>query len=325
MALYLVTGGCGFIGSHLVDALVAQGHGVRVLDDLLTGGGEYIPHGVQVILGDIADFDVVADAMAGVDGCFHLAAIASVARCSENPVRANRVNLGGTVNILAAARPAAGRKPIPVVYASSAAVYGSNINVPLPETAETRPLSQYGVDKLASEMHAQVAARIHGVPSIGLRFFNVYGPRQDPMSPYSGVISIFADRIRRREPITFFGDGGQTRDFVYVSDVVRCLVLCQHHLQEQGTGVTVADVFNVCSGISMSILQLAQTMMDLARRSVVVDYRHPREGDIRASAGDPSAASSRLGFVAHTQLREGLSQLLALSDAAFHKLPGSKA
>lgn len=278
-----------------------------------------------MILRDVADFDVVADAMTGVDGCFHLAAIASVTRCSENPVRANRVNLGGTVNILAAARPAAGWNPIPVVYASSAAVYGSNTNVPLPETAGTRPLSQYGVDKLASEMHAEVAARIHGVPSIGLRFFNVYGPRQDPMSSYSGVISIFADRIRRGESITFFSDGSQTRDFVYVSDVVRCLVLCQHHLQAQRTGVNVADVYNVCSGTATSILQLAQTMMDLARQSVVVEYGHPREGDIRISAGDPSAASRRLGFVAHMQLREGLSQLLSLSHAAYPKLPRSKA
>jgi UDP-glucose 4-epimerase len=309
MALYLVTGGCGFIGSHLVDALVAQGHGVKVLDDLLTGKREYIPHGVQITVGDIADYGVVADAMAGVDGCFHLAAIASVARCSENPVRANRVNLGGTVNILAAAKAAAVQNPIPVVYASSAAVYGSNTSVPLAETAGTRPLSQYGVDKLASEMHAEVAARIHGVPSIGLRFFNIYGPRQDPLSPYSGVISIFADRIGRGEPITFFGDGMQTRDFVYVGDVVRCLVICAHYLQAQ-RGAVAANVFNVCSGTATSILRLAEILMDLACQTVTVDYGHSREGDIRVSTGDPNAASRGLGFAVRTQLREGLSQLL---------------
>ena len=325
MARYLVTGGCGFIGSHLVDALVAQGHTVRVFDDLSTGGRDYIPQGVQMILGDVADSDMVAGAMTGVDGCFHLTAIASVARCSEDTVRANRVNLGGTVNILAAARPAAGRNPIPVVYASSAAVYGSNMNVPLAEAAEARPLSQYGVDKLASEMHAEVAARIHGVPTIGLRFFNIYGPRQDPVSPYSGVISIFADRISRCEPITVFGDGRQTRDFVYVGDVVRCLVLCQHHLQAKPVGVTVADVFNVCSGTATPILQLAETMMDLTRQSVTIEYAQPRKADIRVSTGDPSAASRRLGFAVHTQLRDGLSQLLSSSNGALHKLPGTKA
>jgi UDP-glucose 4-epimerase len=188
---YLVTGGCGFIGSHLVDALCRAGHSVRILDDLSTGSLAYTPCSVEVIRGDVADLYSVKIAMRDVDGCFHLAAVASVERCNLDWPGTHRTNLAGTVAVFDAAR----KRSTPVVYASSAAVYGNNPDV-LTEDAVPRPISAYGADKLGCELHGSVAHRVHRVPNCGLRFFNVYGPRQDPNSPYSGVITIFSNRIR---------------------------------------------------------------------------------------------------------------------------------
>ena len=224
MAFWLVTGGCGFIGSHLVDALLARGDKVRVLDDLSTGRRSNLPGGVEVMVGDVADASAVARAMAGVDGCFHLAAVASVQRGNEDWLGTHRVNLTGTIAVFDAARTCNRKGPVPVVYASSAAVYGDNPDMPLSESAATAPLSAYGADKLGCELHGRVAWQVHKVPSTGFRFFNVYGPRQDPKSPYSGVIAIFADKVAENREITVNGDGGQVRDFVYVADVVRHLV-----------------------------------------------------------------------------------------------------
>ena len=249
MGFYLVTGGCGFIGSHLVDALAYAGHRVRVLDDLSTGKVENVSVPVELLVGDAGDRETVARAMAGVDGCFHLAAVASVVRANEDWCGTHRANLTATVNVMDAARSV--RCQVPVVYASSAAVYGDNPAVPLDEDATTRPLTAYGADKLGCELHARVAGQVHGVPTSGLRFFNVYGPRQDPSSPYSGVISIFADRMARGEGITVFGDGMQERDFVYVGDVVRHLIAGMEHAD------TDAAVYNVCTGRATTILELA--------------------------------------------------------------------
>lgn len=209
MAFYLVTGGCGFIGSHLASALVAAGHWVRILDDLSTGKRENAPAAAELIVGDVADPSDVAAAMHGVDGCFHLAAIASVQRCVADWAGSHRVNLEGAIHVFDAARRARPGKTLPVVYASSAAVYGDNPNTPLDEAAELKPLSAYGADKVGCELHARVAAHVYGVPTIGLRFFNVYGPGQDPSSPYSGVILIFAKRIVAGEELTVFVDGEQ--------------------------------------------------------------------------------------------------------------------
>lgn len=177
MARYLVTGGCGFIGSHLVDALVAAGHDVRILDDLSTGKRANVPGIDDIVIGDVSDANVVANAMAGMDGCFHLAAIASVQRLNEEWGLTHRVNLTGAVNVFDAARNANPAGPVPVVYASSAAVYGDNPAVPLTEDAEKRPLTAYGADKLGCEQHARVAGNVHGVPTTGFRCFNIYGPR----------------------------------------------------------------------------------------------------------------------------------------------------
>ena len=222
MSLYLVTGGAGFIGSHLCDALIGRGDSVRVLDDLSTGHRANLPDGVDLVVGDIADPETASRATAGVDGCFHLAAIASVERGINDWLGTHRANLTGAIAIFEAIRRH-GTK-VPVVYASSAAVYGDSRTLPIPETAERRPLSAYGADKLGCELHAVTASHVHGIPTVGLRFFNVYGPRQDPKSPYSGVISIFCERILNGMPIQIYGDGAQTRDFIHVSDVVAALL-----------------------------------------------------------------------------------------------------
>jgi len=305
MALYLVTGGCGFIGSHLTDALLARGDSVRILDDLSTGRRDNVPANVEVMVGDVADAALVRRAMAGVAGCFHLAAIASVQRSVEDWLGAHRANLTGAIAVFDAARNAAGPNPIPVVYASSAAVYGDNADVPLAETATTRPLTAYGVDKYGCELHGYVGWHVHRVPSTGMRFFNVYGPRQDPKSPYSGVIAIFAERIAADTEIVINGDGLQVRDFVFVEDVVRHLMAAmQDH-------PPVARVFNVCTGQATTVLALAEAIGQVAGRVPKLRHGPGRPGDIRLSIGNPAAAITALGIQAKTTLVEGLRPTLA--------------
>lgn len=304
MALYLVTGGCGFIGSHLCDALLARGDQVRVIDDLSTGKLENKPAGAELVRGDVADPELVRAAMAGVAGCFHLAAIASVERGNQDWLGTHRTNLTGAITVLDAARHARDRHPVPVVYASSAAVFGDNPAVPLAEDSAVRPLSAYGADKLGCELHARVASHVHGVPTVGLRFFNVFGPRQDPKSPYSGVISIFCDRLRAGAGVTIFGDGKQTRDFVYVGDVVASL-LAAMRLVPKGS-----PVFNVCTGRSTSVLDLAHTIAGLCGVEPVIDFQPPRAGEIRVSVGNPEQAARVLEVRAETDLRTGLARTL---------------
>ena len=297
MARYLVTGGAGFIGSHLVDALLATGSQVLVLDDFSTGKQENLPPSVQVLEGNVAEPATVHAAMAGMDGCFHLAAIASVARGNEDWPGTHRVNVGGTVAVLDAARAEGG---LPVVYASSAAVYGDTGERVAHEGLRPAPRTAYGADKLGSEQHAAVGALVHGVPSVGLRFFNVYGPRQDPASPYSGVISIFARRAAEGRGVTVHGDGQQTRDFVFVADVVAHLQAAMHRAAaHHGAGV-----FNVCTGQATSILELANL---LGARPI---ERGPaRAGDIRHSRGDPWMATEMLEVAAKVPLSAGLATL----------------
>jgi UDP-glucose 4-epimerase len=302
MAGYLVTGGCGFIGSHLVDALERGGHRVTVLDDFSTGKRHNISSGPEIITGSVTDARLVESAVRGVDGVFHLAAIASVERSREAWSATHTTNLTGFINILEAV--ARCRTSIPVVYASSAAVYGNAERAPIEETAKLKPLTAYGADKLGCELHAHVAAVVHGIPTTGLRFFNIYGPRQDPASPYSGVISVFCDRLRRQRRIDIYGDGQQVRDFVYVSDAVAAL------MQAMATTVAEARVFNVCTGVSTRISDLARIVAELCVTPPAIDYRPARAGDIRISIGSPAGAESRLGFRAQTGLREGLSHTL---------------
>lgn len=309
MKSFLVTGGCGFIGSHLVDALTARGHHVRVLDDLSTGKAENIPPATELVVADVADRNAVADAARGIDGCFHLAAIASVQRCNEDWPGTHRVNLGGQVNVLDAARDGG----FPVVYASSAAVYGDQVALPLGETSSTRPRTAYGADKLGCEQHALAGAVVHGLRSTGLRFFNVYGPRQQPGSPYSGVISTFADRVARGLPLVIHGDGGQSRDFIFVADVVSALADAMDVLG--GESEPQADIANVCTGRAVTVKDLARALMTIAGRCVPIEHGPSREGDIRCSLGDPTYAEQRLNFRAKTALADGLAstyQALAL-------------
>jgi UDP-glucose 4-epimerase len=305
MASYLVTGGCGFIGSHLADALVQRGDDVRILDDLSSGKHDNKPARACLIEGDVADSATVTTAAHGVDGIFHLAAVASVGRANQDWLGAHRTNLTGAITVLNAARHASvGGGPVPVVYASSAAVFGANQDMPLTEISATRPLSAYGADKLGCEQHAYVAGCVHGVPTCGLRLFNVYGPRQDPRSPYSGVISIFCERLTAGLPVTVFGDGEQCRDFVYVSDVVRALLAAMRGAALPGT------VFNVCTGRATSVLALAVTIGGLLSVAPRVEHAPPRKGDVRASLGDPTRCRKALGFTARVALREGLALTL---------------
>ncbi|MGA3400738.1 MAG: NAD-dependent epimerase/dehydratase family protein [Acetobacteraceae bacterium] len=302
MSTFLVTGGAGFIGSHLCDALVRRGDTVRVLDDLSTGSHDNLPPGVTLIEADVADPDAVRAAVEGVDGAFHLAAIASVARGVTDWLGTHRANLTGTITLLDAIRRRG--VPIPVVYASSAAVYGDCPVAPIGEDAECRPLSAYGADKYACELHARVASHVHGIPTTGLRFFNVYGPRQDPRSPYSGVISIFCERVARGAPIDVFGDGGQTRDFVFVADVVATLLAA---MRRPDPG---APVFNVCTGTPTSVLDLARTIAELAGTALDVRHREPRAGEIRHSTGMPQRARAAFGLGDPVPLRVGLRKVL---------------
>lgn len=308
MASYLVTGGCGFIGSHLVDALLADGHHVRIVDNLSTGHRSNVPRHCELRVADICHLGVLDDAMKDMDGCFHLAAIASVERSNEQWVETHDVNLTGSIRVFDAARKA----KTPVVYASSAAVYGDNADIPLSERSVLRPLTAYGADKLGSELHARVASMVHGVPTTGMRFFNVFGPRQDPRSPYSGVISIFADKILSAQPLTIFGDGEQTRDFIYVGDVVRFLRSAMQHVS------CTPEVFNVCRGEALSVNRLAATLMSLTSTEVPVEYSPARKGDIRTSIGSPAHAAKELRMSAKTAVTEGLRALIAhlVQDAA---------
>ena len=307
VSTYLITGGAGFIGSHLADALLARGCRVRVLDDFSTGQTGNIDPRCEVVRGDVADPVAVRRALEGAAGCFHLAAIASVARANEEWLATHRVNLGGTITVLDAARALGG---VPVVYASSAAVYG-NVSGIAHEGLSPVPLTAYGADKLGSEQHARVAGLVHGVPTLGLRFFNVYGPRQDPASPYSGVISIFARRVGEGAPILVHGDGRQTRDFVFVDDVVAHLAAAMRALEAGGSAVAATPAaVNVCTAQETSVLDLAATLGALAGRTPVLTHHPARPGDIRRSVGSPDRAATALGVRALVPLRQGLAATL---------------
>ena len=305
MRRFLVTGGAGFIGSHLCAALRCRGDAVRVIDDLSFGDRANLPEGVDFVLGDIRNAGLVGTVVDGIDGCFHLAAIASVQRGLADWVGTHSVNLTGTLTMMDAIRRLTlPERPIKFVFASSAAVYGYGDVLPHRETSETRPLSAYGADKYACELHAAAAARVHDISSVGLRFFNVYGPRQNPASPYSGVISIFCDRMRRGLPIEVFGDGLQTRDFVHVDDVTQALLRAMDHCFEEPA------VFNVCSGSPVSLLALIDTLAALTGRHPEIRFMPPRAGDIRHSCGSPVLARRALGLGDPTPLPDGLSSVL---------------
>lgn len=310
----LVTGGAGFIGSHLVTLLLDQGHEVTILDDLSTGKRGNLPQGsgrLSLLVGDVADPGAVEEALAGQDAFVHLAAVASVEASVRDPLATHRTNLEGSIRLFDAAARRGVRRG---VYASSAAVYGDNPALPLTEEAEKRPLSPYAADKLAGEHYLAHYRRLGRLDATAFRFFNVFGPRQDPSSPYSGVISIFLDRARRGAPITIFGDGEQTRDFVYVGDVVRALAQALTAPVEQGDEL---PVFNVARGEGVSLLRLLEIVGDLpgVRAPLEVGCAAPRHGDIRHSLADVSRLREAFDWEPRTALADGLEATLAATDA----------
>lgn len=300
MAKYLVTGGAGFIGSHLTNTLLHEGHQVIVIDNLSTGKKENIANGVQFYQDDILNESLINKLVPQVDACFHLAAIASVEKCRQDWIGAHKTNLTGTINILNAAR----QNKTPVVYASSSAVYGDNINLPLKESEPPRPLSSYAADKLACEHHAFVASQLFNIPTSGLRFFNVYGPKQDPSSPYSGVISILMKRALEKSTMTIFGNGEQTRDFIYVADVVKALILALKHIN------TNACVYNVGTGTQQSLLALHHIVENLVAHKIDIEFKPARKGDVKHSCADPKKAYEGLDFKSNIALDKGLVLLM---------------
>lgn len=305
MPHYLVTGGAGFIGSHLCDRLLAEGHRVTVLDDLSTGMRGNLPETVRLVEASITEDGVFEAALEGVDGVFHLAAVASVERSRREWLYTHEVNQGGMVRLLAAV--AASGRSVPVVYASSAAIYGDNPSVPLREVEVPAPVNAYGVDKLGCELHAAVAKTVHGMDCLGLRFFNVYGPRQDPSSPYSGVISIFMARILAGQPITIYGDGLQSRDFVYVADVVRAL---EGGMRALLAGTRLPPVLNVCTGRPTDLRGLVEVIESLGSAPAEITVAPARAGDIRHSSGNAEALVQALGMTPSTPLKEGLRTIM---------------
>lgn len=302
---YLVTGGCGFIGSHLCENLLAAGHQVTALDDLSTGKRHNVPAAVRIIEGDITTPGIFDSIVRDIDGCFHLAAIASVELSKNEWLRTHQVNISGTIALFEAI--AKSGRHVPVVYASSAATYGDCKDEPFLETSFPTPLSAYGADKLACDQHARIAHHVHGIPTAGMRFFNVYGPRQDPLSPYTGVISIFASRMKQNQSIVIHGKGDQSRDFIYVSDVAKALTLAMDALASKKIS---QEIFNICTGRHVSIKELAGIVMKVTGSASSISHGERRPGDAQTSSGDPAKAKTLLGFSAEVTLEDGLKQTL---------------
>src|SRR4051812_15395235 len=308
--LAVVTGGAGVIGFHNVGKLVAFRDPLVRLDDFRTGRranlAQHAGTGkLEIVACDVAHgiFAALAPLTAKhgpVERIVHLAAQVSVVASIDNPLVDMQVNYGGTLHVLEYARATGVKK---VVFASSAAVYGDVVEMPVDEDTPKRPVSPYGIDKLASELALDYYAQVHGVPATWLRFFNVYGPRQDPSSPYSGVISIFADRARAGRPLLIFGDGGQTRDFVYVGDIVRAI----YSALQDGNSRLIA---NVGTGTEITVLELARTIVDLCGNKSTIEHAEPRAGEILKSRARVDRLREQLGVVAETKLVDGLRQTL---------------
>lgn len=292
----LVTGGAGFIGSHLADALASRGDRVRIFDDLSTGKRENLRPDADFVQASVVDRAALDAAMKGVDVVFHLAAVVSVQQCLEDPVGTNEVNITGTARVLQAAAAAGVRR---VVFASSAAVYGDSPFTPKREDHPPDPLSPYAVAKLSGE---RLGATIPGVEFVALRFFNVYGPRQTPDSPYSAVIPIFLSALEAGRPLPILGDGTQTRDFTFVGDVVAGLLLAAEARGLHGR------VYNLATGRAVSVADMAHALGRAAGRPVELEFRPPRAGEILHSHADVEAAARDLLFRARIPLDEGLAE-----------------
>ena len=301
MAQYLVTGGAGFIGSHLAEELVRRGHRVRVADSLVTGNRRNLEHLPQVefLEGDLAEMTFAARAVADCEYVLHQAAIPSVPRSVKDPVTSNRANVDGTLNVLVASRDAGVRR---LVFAGSSSAYGDTPTLPKHEEMPTRPLSPYALQKVIGEQYLQMFTRLYGLETVSIRYFNVFGPRQDPTSAYSGVISVFASALLRNRPPTIFGDGEQTRDFTYVANVVDGVLRACEAPRASG------QVINVATGGRISLNQLFETMKRLTGATVQPVYAENRTGDVRDSQADIRLAREILGYEPIVSFEDGLQK-----------------
>lgn len=308
MALFLVSGGAGFIGSNLVEAILTRGDSARVLDDFSSGRRENLQDAAawaregggsfDLIEGDLRDLDTCRSAVAGADFVLHQAAIPSVQRSVVDPLSTNAVNIGGTLNLLVAARDARVKR---FVAASSSSLYGESETLPKVETMPLAPISPYGLQKLAAESYLGIFHRLYGVPTVALRYFNVFGPRQDPGSEYSAVIPKFITAIRQDRPPTIYGDGEQTRDFTFVANVVQAnLAACVAGSEALGAA------YNIACGSRISLNELVRRFGEFAGRTVAPEYAPARAGDIRHSLAGIDLARKKLGYRPDVTLEEGL-------------------
>jgi len=299
---YLVTGGAGFIGSHLAEALVNQGQEVRVLDNFLTGKRENISSfqdKIELIEGDIRDLDTCKQATLGVDFVLHQAALPSVPRSIQDPLLANAINVTGTLNMLVASHEARVKK---FVFASSSSVYGDDPNLPKKEGVEGVPLSPYAVGKLVGEKYCRVFSQIHDLDTVCLRYFNIFGPRQDPLSQYAAVIPLFITKMMNEESPTIFGDGEQSRDFTYFQNVVRANMLAVNTPGLSG------EVFNIACGGSVTVNDIFHKVKDIFQKDIRPFYDQPRPGDIRHSFADIAKARTMLTYEPSVSFDEGLRE-----------------
>ncbi len=302
MSSYLVTGGAGFIGSHLSEALVTRGHRVRVADNFSTGYRHNLREGVEFMEADLADPEAARRAVEGMDYVLHEAAIPSVPRSVQNPVESHRANVDGTLNILIAARDA---KVTRLVFAGSSSVYGDTPTLPKREDMPANPLSPYALHKQVGEQYARMFTRLYGLETVTTRYFNVFGPRQDPTSPYSGVISLFIKALIEGTPPIIHGDGGQTRDFTYVANVVDGV------LRAAETPGVAGEVFNVATNGRTSLNELFSVLKKIIGSDAQPIYQPARAGDVRDSQADISKAERLLGYRPTVGLEDGLRETVA--------------
>ena len=306
---YLVTGGAGFIGSNTVDELVRRGHGVVVLDDLSSGKEDNLADvrsKITFMKGSITDIEVVQKAMVQADYVIHLAARTSVPRSVKDPVDTNRINVDGTLNVLVAARD---NKVKRVVFAASSSAYGDTPTLPKSEDMQPVPISPYGVSKYVGELYAQTFGRCYGLENVCLRYFNIFGPRQDPDSPYSGVLSRFSTAFLDSTPPVVFGDGEQTRDFTYVENAVQANILACEAPSASGR------TFNIGTGYAVSLNQVLQALQKISGKKLETQYEPAREGDIRDSLADIRLAKEFLGYEPTVVFEEGLERTYAWYQA----------
>jgi nucleoside-diphosphate-sugar epimerase len=299
MAVYLVTGGAGFIGSHLAEALVRRGHRVRVADSLITGKRDNLAHlpDVEFLEGDLADLEVARRAVEGCEYVLHQAAIPSVPRSVKDPITSNRANVDATLNTLVASRDAGVRR---LVFAASSSAYGDTPTLPKHEEMPTNPLSPYALQKVIGEQYLQMFTRLYGLETVSIRYFNVFGPRQDPSSPYSGVISVFATALLDNRAPTIYGDGEQTRDFTYVANVVDGVLRACEAPRASG------EIVNVATGGRISLNQLFEEMRKVTGGDVGPVYADSRAGDVRDSQADITKARELLGYEPTISFEDGL-------------------